>query len=264
MMRQHRGVRLWGGVAIDAAAVALGACNEISLNAEATDTWTRHYPLAQGGSVDIRNTNGRTEVLAGDGDAVDVTATKTARAMTDQGARDALRQIEIQETIAPDRIALDSTQHNMAFEMNVSRRVDYVVRLPRWANVELRATNGQLSVRDLSGALRMSTTNGTIDGQALGGPTTASATNGRVVLDFAHLGDGDVVCDTTNGAITMTLPPSAKATLTASVTNGGISTEGLSLSVSEHSRRRLEGTMNGGGTPIRLSTTNGAIAVRGR
>jgi hypothetical protein len=264
MMRQHRGVRLWGGMAVVAAAVALGACNEISLNAEATDTWTRHYPLAQGGSVDIRNTNGRSEVLAGDGDAVDVTATKTARAMTDQGARDALRQIEIQETIAPDRIALDSTQHNMSFEMNVSRRVDYVVRLPRWANVELRATNGQLSVRDLSGALRMSTTNGTIDGQALGGPTTASATNGRVVLDFAHLGDGDVVCDTTNGAISMTLPPSAKATLTASVTNGGISTEGLSLSVSEHSRRRLEGTMNGGGTPIRLSTTNGAIAVRGR
>jgi hypothetical protein len=263
-MRQHPGIRLWGGVAIVAAAVALGACNVVSLNAEATDTWTRHYPLAQGGSVDIRNTNGRTEVLAGDGNAVDVTATKTARAISDEAARDALRQIEIQETIAPDRIALDSTQHNTSFEMNVSRRVDYIVHVPRWANVELRATNGELRVRDLSGALRLHTTNGTIDAQALGGPTTVSATNGHVVLDFAHLGDGDVVCDTTNGAISMTLPPTAKATLTASVTNGGISTDGLSVSVTEQSRRRLEGTINGGGTPIRLSTTNGAIAVRGR
>jgi hypothetical protein len=264
MMRQHPGVRFWGGVAVVTGAVALGACNVVSLTAEATDTWTRHYSLTQGGSVDIRNTNGRTEVLAGDGNAVDVTATKIARAISDEGARDALRRIEINETVAPDRIAIDSSEHNMSFEINASRRVDYVVHVPRWANVELRATNGELRVRDLTGALRARTTNGTIDGQALAGPTNASATNGRVVLDFAHLGDGDIVCDTTNGAISMTLPSEAKATLTASVTNGGISTGGLSLAVSEQSRRRLEGTLNGGGTSIRLSTTNGAIAVRGR
>ena len=48
------------------------------------------------------------------------------------------------------------------------------------------------------------------------------------------------------------------------VTNGGISTNGLDLAISEHSRRRLEGTTNGGGTPIRLSTTNGGISVNGR
>ena len=263
-MRQHLGVRFWGGAAVISAAMALGACNVVSLTAEATDTWTRHYPLAHGGFVEIRNTNGRTEVLAGDGDAVDVTATKVARAMSDEGAREALRRIEISETVAPDRIAIDSTEHNMNLEINVSRHVDYVVHLPRWANVELKATNGELRVRDLTGALRASTTNGTIDGEALGGAANASATNGRVVLDFARLGDGDVVCDTTNGAIGMTLPPSAKATLTATVTNGGISTGGLSLAVSEQSRRRLEGTLNGGGTPIRLSTTNGAIAIRGR
>jgi hypothetical protein len=264
MMGQHPGVRFWGGVAMIAAAAALGACNVVSLTAEATETWTRHYPLAQGGSLDIRNTNGRTEVLAGDGDAVDVTATKTARAMSDEGARDALRRIEISETVGADRIAIDSSEHNVGFEINVSRRVDYLVHVPRWANVGLRATNGELRVRDLTGALRVSTTNGTIDGQALGGATSASATNGRVALDFARLGDGDIVCDTTNGAISMTLPPTAKATLTATVTNGGISTGGLSLAISEQSRRRLEGTLNGGGTSIRLSTTNGAIAVRGR
>lgn len=263
-MRQHPGVKFLGGLAVLAAVVALGACDAISLNAEATETWTRHYPLAQGGSVEIDNTNGRTEVLAGDGDAVDITATKVARAMSDQGAHDALGRIEIRETTTPNRIAIDSTQQDMGFEVNVSRHVDYVVHVPRWANVELKATNGELHVRDLTGALQARTTNGTIDGEALGGPTNASATNGRVVLDFARLGDGDVVCATTNGAISMALPPTAKATLTASVTNGGISTDGLSLAVSEQSRRRLEGTLNGGGTAIRLSTTNGAIAVRGR
>jgi hypothetical protein len=258
-------VKLRTGLALLAAAATLGACNVVSLTAEASDTWTRHYSLSQGGAVEIRNTNGKTEVLAGDGDAVDVTATKTVRAMTDETAKDALKNVQISETVSPDRISLDSTQHdNLDINFNLSKRVDYVVHVPRWANVELRATNGELRIRDLAGSLRASTTNGVIDGEALGGKTTASATNGRVTLDFAQVGNGDIECETTNGAIHMTLPPSAKATLTASVTNGGISTNGLDLSVSEKSRRRLQGTLNGGGTAVRLSTTNGAIAVSGR
>ena len=36
------------------------------------------------------------------------------------------------------------------------------------------------------------------------------------------------------------------------------------LEVSEQSRRRLEGSLNGGGTPIELQTTNGGIRVRPR
>ena len=48
-------------------------------------------------------------------------------------------------------------------------------------------------------------------------------------------------------------------------TNGGINVSSLeNLDVSEKSRRRFEGTLNGGGTPIELQTTNGGIRVRQR
>lgn len=262
--RPSAGTRLWIGAAVLFAATVLNACNVVSLTAEAKETWARHYTLSHGGTVDIRNTNGETEVLAGDGDSVDVTATKIARAVSDQGANDALKNIEITETVTPDRIALDSRTRDASFEWDTSRRVDYVVHLPRWANVTLRATNGELRVRDLDGALRADTTNGVIDGESLGGRTNASTTNGHITLDFAQVGDGEISCETTNGAIGMTLPPTSKATVTASVTNGAISTTGLDLSVSEKSRRRLEGTINGGGTVIHLSTTNGAISLHSR
>jgi hypothetical protein len=47
------------------------------------------------------------------------------------------------------------------------------------------------------------------------------------------------------------------------VTNGTISTTDLSVTTAEQSRRRLEGTIGGGGPQVRLSTTNGEIRVRG-
>jgi hypothetical protein len=87
MQRNASAVRLLSAAALLAAVTSLGACDVVSFTAQATEPWTRHYPLSHGGSLNIRNTNGKTEILAGDGDAVDVTATKTARAMSDDAAK---------------------------------------------------------------------------------------------------------------------------------------------------------------------------------
>ncbi len=69
----------------------------------------------------------------------------------------------------------------------------------------------------------------------------------------------------TNGGIKLRLPPDAKATITASVTNGGIGvTEIPGLETTESTRRRLEARLNGGGPSIRLSGTNGGIQISPR
>jgi hypothetical protein len=264
MTRLSTSLRLLSAAAILLTAGALSACDAVSFTASATEPWSRHYTLKEGGSLDIRNTNGKTEVLAGDGNAIDVTATKTARAMSDNDAKEALKDIQITESVTPDRVSLDSSSQSPALEVMVSHRVDYVVHVPRWANVEVRATNGEIRVRDIAGSFKATATNGVIDAAGLSGAATASATNGRVALAFDKVGDGEISGRTTNGTISLTLPPSAKTTLTATVTNGGISTDGIDLAVSEKSRRRLEGTTNGGGTPIHLSTTNGGITVRAK
>ncbi len=61
------------------------------------------------------------------------------------------------------------------------------------------------------------------------------------------------------------LPDSAKADVTATCTNGGITVSPeLTLAVTEQSRRRLEGRLNGGGTPIELQTTNGGVRIKPR
>ena len=56
-------------------------------------------------------------------------------------------------------------------------------------------------------------------------------------------------------------PADAKASISASVTNGGIDTSGLAIETTQSSRRRLEGRLNGGGAPIQIEGTNGGIRI---
>ncbi|MFI5177372.1 MAG: DUF4097 family beta strand repeat-containing protein [Vicinamibacterales bacterium] len=259
-------VRRWSYAAFGAAwLVFAGACGlQFAPGAEAKDQWTKSYTLKEGGSFEIRNTNGRIEVRTRDGNTVDVVADRVVRAATDEGAKDALRRLEIAETVTPDRVALDATGHGMGLQINISKHVDFVVHLPRWAAVKLVSTNGDIDVADLDGSFNVETTNGRIRGTGLGNATTVSSTNGAITLEFARLAEAGISCETTNGAIQVTIPRDSRARLSARVTNGTITTSDLELSASEQSRRRLEASIGGGGPVIRLETTNGLIQLKGK
>jgi DUF4097 and DUF4098 domain-containing protein YvlB len=245
------------------AALAVTSCT-LPLSAEARDEWKRSYPLDKGGSVEIRNTNGEIRVEPTDGNTVDVVAVRVARAGTDEDARNALKRMEITETIAPNRVALDSTKGWTGLDIHTSKHVEYVVRVPKWAHVTLESTNGELLVSGMTGTVRLETTNGEIRATALEGSVRAETTNGDVTLDLAKLGDDGVTCVTTNGEVDVRLPASAKASLEIQTNNGDIETHGLAVTVSEKDRKDLRATIGGGGPKIKVETTNGDITVRGR
>ncbi|MGZ8831269.1 MAG: DUF4097 family beta strand repeat-containing protein, partial [Thermoanaerobaculia bacterium] len=67
--------------------------------------------------------------------------------------------------------------------------------------------------------------------------------------------------ETTNGSISVTVPPTFAATVAADTTNGSIKTD-LPVTTRSFSRRELRGTLNGGGPPLSLHTTNGSIEIR--
>lgn len=240
----------------------LGCNLDISLRAEARDQWQRHYTLADGGTLEVRNTNGQIQVEPGDGPGVDVTADRVVRASTDEAAKQALSTFEIRETVSANQITLDSTaQSGGNFLSSPSRRVDYHIRIPRSANVHLGTTNGDIEVTGprLTGTFRAESTNGRIRASGLENSAHATTTNGVITLQLAKIGDDGVSCETTNGKIQVTVPSDTNARVSARVTNGAIRTEGLSLTVSDQSRRRLDGTIGRGGPTIKLETTNGAI-----
>lgn len=259
--------RTLGVVSVVLATAVLGACHlDISNRAEARDQWQRHYTLAQGGTFEIRNTNGLIHIEPGTGDAIDVSADRIVRGPDDAAAKEGLAQLEIQETASPTGVTLDSTNRNAGLNLiNLSRRVDYHVKVPEWANIKLNSTNGEIEITGprLTGTFRATSTNGQISATGLENSASVETTNGSVTLRVSKLGEDGISCETTNGRIALTVPSAVKARLSARVSNGGIKTDGLDVAVSEQSRRRLDGTIGGGGPLIRLQTTNGAVEIRG-
>ena len=77
--------------------------------------------------------------------------------------------------------------------------------------------------------------------------------------------EGGVKLECTNGGIKVRLPKDARASVSASISNGGISTENLLLDASgENNRRHLEGRLNGGGPRLDIEGVNGGIRLLAR
>jgi hypothetical protein len=243
------------------AAAALAACNgSFGLPGRATDDWTRSYPLADGGQLQISNTNGTVEIEGVSGSTVDVLAERVAHATSDSAARELLSRIVVREDVTPTRIAINTERTDSSF-MRAGYEVHYHVRVPKNAAVRVTTTNGRIILAGLAGKTTASTTNGGVSADALTGGITATSTNGRVAVEMAAVGADEINLRTTNGQVSLTLPLEARADVDASVTNGSISVTGVKFEASDLSRRHVSGRINGGGTPITVSTTNGAISI---
>lgn len=245
------------------ASAALGGCvGNLALDGRASDEWSRTYQLAPGGEIEIGNTNGRIDVEGVDGNTVEIHAERIAKATTDGAAQELLPRIKIEEEARPDRIDVH-TAHMSGIMVGASMEVRYHVRAPKNAKVHLTNTNGLVSVTDMTGTVEAHTTNGGVRGTALTGRVDASTTNGGVNIELASV-TADVKLRTTNGGVTLLVPDDAKADIVATCTNGGISVSGVKMEMTEQSRRRVEGRLNGGGARVELTTTNGGVRIRSR
>ncbi|MEN3336498.1 MAG: hypothetical protein V7647_174 [Acidobacteriota bacterium] len=237
------------------------------LSEKETAEWRRTYQLEPGGRVEISNINGKIDVEPSADNTVEVVAEKTARAASQEAAKEALGRIEIVETASPSAIRIETrSQRNSGGLMNhTSQQVHYVVKVPAGAEVKFRTVNGGIELAGLKGRINAETTNGGIKAREVSGYIDASTTNGGVEVELAQLSDSGVKLGCTNGGIDLRLPATSKATISARVANGGIDTSGLQIETNgETSRRRLDGRMNGGGAHIDIEGTNGGIRIRGR
>ncbi len=241
----------------------LAACHmNLSTDVEAKDEWTRSYPLTATGAVTIKNGNGRIEVIGGEGSSVTIVAERIVKAGTEAAAQEQLKLLEMKEDVAADRVSLDTSTRGLS--INVSRRVNYKITMPKGASLSLVSSNGDILVTNVGGAFSAEASNGRITATSLQNGAKVSTSNGVIELTFDKVGDEGITAETTNGTIDVALPKSTNADLSARITNGAISNEGLDIRVSEQSRRRLDGTIGTGGPSIRLEATNGAITIRGK
>jgi hypothetical protein len=251
------------------AVVAAAGCDIVTadLKSEESTEWHKTYQLNASGRVEIGNVNGKITVEPSDGNTVDVTAVKKARGATPEAARAALERASIVEEISPSLVRLDTkiarTQGIVFNGGNL--HVDYSVKVPAGAEVKFTTVNGGIEVSGLQGRVTAETVNGGVTARGVTGQLDASTTNGGLDIDLARVPEAGVKLECVNGAIKVRLPRDGKATISASVANGGIDAGDLPIDTTgESGRRRLEGRLNGGGPRIQIEGTNGGIRLSGR
>lgn len=263
--RRHAIARPLARVAAAAGVLAmtslLGACDLAfqQFREESSSQWSKTYPLTATGKIEIVNTNGRISVVVGSGSEVQVDALRRARGATKEAADEALKKVEIVEETSADAVKLTTKSPRMR---GGGVSVDYRVRVPVGAAVNLQTVNGSVEITGSQGAVDVQATNGEIDLKELGGAVKVQTTNGQIHVDLASLA-GDVKLGTTNGEVRLQMPASSKADVDLQLTNGAIALDNLSFE-GDKERRRVRGRVNGGGSRIEVETTNGQITLAGR
>lgn len=246
------------------------------------EPFAQSYPFAAGGTLTLKNINGSVTVDAWDKSEARIEAEKQVKADSDAEAKKIMAQVKIDvrpgagglhvETLLPKKE--DGWFSWLGNHGNVN--VKYHLYLPRAAAVTvdntnghiqltgthgkatLETTNGHLEVAGVDGDLDLETTNGAIKANGVTGTVKAETTNGGIDLIFARVPrQGDLQVETTNGAVTVKLPRGSAVSVDAATSNGGIHSD--FAVAGETGKHRVNGTINGGGSRLRIRTTNGGV-----
>lgn len=168
-------------------------------------------------------------------------------------------------------------------------------------NARLETSNGGVRLRNVNGRFEVTTSNGAVEGGELEGEMRISTSNGAIRLDqvrgavMATTSNGviraelvkaqpgqrlqfetsngriELICDaledngldasTSNASIVLRLPASVKAAVHAATSDATITSEFEVAPKGPASKTELDGQINGGGSPIRLSTSHGEIRI---
>lgn len=216
-------------------------------------------------AVDARP-NGGVDVTGASRNDVHVRAKVVARAGTADRAREIASQVEIEID------GLDVSATGPRFNRDGNRDgddrehwwVSFELLVPQESDLDLRSTNGGITIADVSGDIEFRTTNGGVELRGLSGDVQGVTTNGG--LDISLTGDrwdGEGLdVRTTNGGIDMVIPQGYSARLETGTTNGGLEIDFPITIEGRINRSRLTTDIGSGGKPIRAITTNGGVEIR--
>jgi hypothetical protein len=237
----------------------------------AQQPWQWSGRVDPGDAIEIKGINGGIRAVASDNSEVRVGATKNARRSDPDEVRfDVVRHAGGTTICAvyPDRRGTNECRPGEAGRMNVQNndvQVDWVVQVPRGVDFVGRTVNGGIAARDLPADAEAYTVNGGVELETAG-HALAQTVNGSIRAEMGRADwSGDAEFETVNGSVTLELPAGVGAEVEASTVNGGIQTDFPLEVTGRLSRRKLSGTIGGGGRRLRIRTVNGGIHLqRGR
>ncbi|HEV3467824.1 MAG TPA: DUF4097 family beta strand repeat-containing protein [Pyrinomonadaceae bacterium] len=226
--------------------------------------------LGAGRLVEIKGVNGRVEAQPASGGEVEVVAVKRARRSNPADVRVEVVEHAEGVTICAVYPSREGDGPNVCApgeggRMSVRNNdvvVDFTVRVPAGVRFRGKTVNGDVEARNLGGDVEATTVNGSIN-VSTSGLARAKTVNGSITaaMGRADWADG-LEFQTVNGAIDLSFPSGLSAEVEAETVNGDIQTDFPLTVTGRFSKRRLSGTIGGGGRELRLKTVNGSVHIR--
>jgi hypothetical protein len=141
--------------------------------------------------------------------------------------------------------------------------VSYEIFVPHNTSVTLKAHNGGIAISDVRGTIEFDAVNGGVALKRLAGTVHGQTKNGGLAIEM--MGDrwegSEFDAKTVNGGVAMTLPANYSAHLETSTTNGHIAHD-FPITVRGEIGRQLSTDIGSGGPLVRVTTTNGGVAIK--
>jgi hypothetical protein len=237
--------------------------------AAAAQDFRWHGSIPQGQSIEIKGVNGDVRAEPSGSNEVEVTADKRAQ-------RDNPDSVQIQVVphaggvticaVYPSREGSrpNECQPGDGGRMNTQNNdvtVRFTVRVPAGVHFVGKTVNGEVEAMRLNGDVTLSTVNGSV-GFSTTGTGRANTVNGSIRGEMGRADWNDrLEMSTVNGSITLTFPSTLNTDVRAATVNGDINSD-FAVSASRISRRRIEGTIGGGGRMLSVESVNGSITLK--
>lgn len=143
--------------------------------------------------------------------------------------------------------------------------VSFDLMVPAQGNLDLRSTNGGITIEDVEGRMTFRTTNGGIRLRNVNGDVRGRTANGGLNVTLSGNGwhGAGLDVETNNGGVHLAVPDGYSAHLEAGTQNGGLRLD-FPVTVQGRIGRTLSTDLGNGGATIHLRTINGGVTVERR
>jgi DUF4097 and DUF4098 domain-containing protein YvlB len=247
---------------------AFAACLAVlaaPLQAAPEEVFEKSYSMDGVSKIQIENVNGQIEATAWEKPYFKIRAVKRA---SGSGAESTLKLTEIRVQKVGDTIKVET--------VNPKRRrlfgfldfggsnvhVDYVLQIPRKAEVRFETCNGKVAATGFLGNLAGDAVNGSIELADQEGPASATTVNGNVRVSFKGPLKKSRI-ETVNGSIDVAFEKTSSVRYDLATVNGRIEGDDVGLAVEgKFGPKEARGSFNGGAETLHCETVNGTIRLR--
>lgn len=125
--------------------------------------------------------------------------------------------------------------------------------------VNVDTSNGRIQAERIQGDVSLSSSNGRIEAVDVGGAVRADTSNGAIAVRLSPIGMGPLDLNTSNGSVRVEVGPTFAGVVDASTSNGHVTMVGAGEVVGEKSHRSGRFGTGGGRSVVR--TSNGTVEV---